>query len=217
MTRIAKPVDEAPTSRRRRPDQRERLLQTAARLFAEKGYHGTGVAELGKAVDLGRGALYHHMGSKEELLVEISVRHVREMVEIGEQILASDASPPDKLRELSRRLMRTIAESLPEVTVFFHEVNALQGEAREEVLTKRDRFEAIWRAVIEEGVEKGYFRSGGGLVTKALLGMHNYSYVWIDPDGRLSPEEIADEFCDLALRGLLTDAALEDFRPAREP
>ena len=201
--------------KRRRKDQRERLLHEAAQLFAEKGYHGTGVAELGRAVELGRGGLYHHMGSKEELLVEISVRHVREMVEVGEKILAGDSTPPEKLRALSRRLMRTISESVPEVTVFFHEINNLTGVAREEVLERRDRFEAIWRAVIDEGVEQGYFRTGGGLVTKGLLGMHNYSYVWIDRDGRLAPEEIADVFCDLVLRGLLTDSALESFTPVR--
>jgi AcrR family transcriptional regulator len=199
----------------RRTEQRERLLRTAAQLFAEKGYHGTGVAELGRAVDLGRGGLYHHMGSKEELLVEISVRHVRDMVAVGEEILASEASPPEKLRALSRRLMRTIAESLPEVTVFFHEVNNLSGDARTEVLAKRERFEAIWREVIDEGIAQGCFRTGGGLVTKGLLGMHNYSYVWIDPAGRLQPEEIADVFCDLVLRGLLTDEALASFTPAR--
>lgn len=199
----------------RRTDQRERLLATAARLFAENGYHGTGVAELGRAVELGRGGLYHHMGSKEDLLVEISVRHVKEMVEVGEQILAGMQTPPEKLRALSRRLMRTIAENLAEVTVFFHEVNNLTGEARAEVIGNRARFEAIWRAVIDEGVEQGHFRTGGRLVTKGLLGMHNYSYVWIDPDGRLQPEEIADVFCDLILRGLLTDSALEAFTPVR--
>lgn len=208
-------TEEQTAKPRPRGNQRERLLRTAAQLFAEKGYHGTGVAELGRAVELGRGGLYHHMGSKEALLVEISVSHVRHMVAVGEEILASDATPPEKLRALSRRLMRTIADSLPEVTVFFHELNTLTGEARTEVLAKRDRFEAIWRAVIDEGVEKGYFRTGGGLVTKGLLGMHNYSYVWIDPDGRLAPEEIADVFCDLVLRGLLTDDALSSFKPVR--
>ena len=83
------------------------------------------------------------------------------------------------------------------------------------MLSKRARFEAIWRSVIDEGVEEGYFRTGGGLVTKGLLGMHNYSYVWIDPEGRLAPEEIADVFCDLVLRGLLTDDALSSFTPVR--
>src|SRR5436309_3637837 len=56
--------------------RREEILQIAARLFAENGYHGTGIAELGEAVGLGKGALYHHIGSKEDLLYEISSRHV---------------------------------------------------------------------------------------------------------------------------------------------
>jgi AcrR family transcriptional regulator len=201
---------ERTANKRPHTEQRERLLREAARLFAESGYHGTGVAELERAVGLGRGALYHHMGSKEELLVDISVRHVREMVEVGEEILASDATPPEKLRQLSRRLMRTIAERRAEVTVFFHEVNALTGDARKEVLGQRDRFEEIWRQVIQQGVDEGYFRTGGGLITKGLLGMHNYSYVWMDPDGQCSPEEIADEFSDLILRGLLTDKLLTE-------
>jgi AcrR family transcriptional regulator len=199
--------DSSDERRRSGGDQRERLVQAATRLFAERGYHGTGVADLGRAVNLGRGALYHHMRSKEDLLVEISIRHVREMVHTGEQILASDLTPPEKLRALSRRLMRTIAENLPEVTVFFHEVGNLTGDARNEVLEKRDRFEAIWREVLDDGLREGYFRSGGGLITKGLLGMHNYSYVWIDPDGALTPEAIADVFCDVVLRGLLTDSA----------
>jgi AcrR family transcriptional regulator len=200
-------------TRRRARDQRERLVEAATRLFAERGYHGTGVADLGRAVGLGRGALYHHMRSKEDLLAEISIRHVREMVAAGEEILASELTPPEKLRALSRRLMRTIAENLDEVTVFFHEVNNLSGAAKDEVIQRRDRFEAIWRTILDEGVEQGCFRAGGGLLTKGLLGMHNYSYVWIDPEGSLTPEEIADIFCDTLLRGLLTDAALASFEP----
>ncbi len=209
--------DEQPAKRRPHSEQRERLVRAAAQLFAENGYHGTGVSELGRAVDLGRGALYHHMGSKEDLLLEISIRHVREMVEFGEAILADDTTPPEKLRALSRRLMRTIADRRAEVTVFFHEVNTLTGPAREEVLVQRQRFESIWRQVIDEGVEQGYFRTGGGLITKGLLGMHNYSYVWMDPNGYRTPEEIADEFSDVILRGLLTDEELSKSLRRHEP
>src|SRR3989442_12542030 len=99
--------------------RREEILQIAARLFAENGYHGTGIAELGEAVGLGKGALYHHIGSKDDLLYEISSRHVIEMVAFGEQLLASDISPLEKFRRLTRRLMRTIADNLPQRTGFF--------------------------------------------------------------------------------------------------
>ncbi|MEN3284549.1 MAG: hypothetical protein V7607_5689 [Solirubrobacteraceae bacterium] len=186
---------------------RERLVKAAARLFAKNGYHATSVAELGAAVKLGRGALYHHMGDKENLLEEISIRHVEQMVQYGESVLDSDLTPPDQIRALSRKLMETIAKDLDEITVFFREVHSLRGKARRHVFDQRERYEAIWRTVLDQGVERGYFRMGGPLVTKALLGMHNYSYVWISKSGELPATDIADLFCDLVLPGLLTDQA----------
>lgn len=205
------------TGNRTSVDQRERVLRVAARLFAKNGYHATGVAELGRAVSLGRGGLYHHIGSKEQLLEEISIRHVRTMVEMGDAVLATDMSPPEKLRQLSRGLMGTISESLPEVTVAIREINSLSGQARKDVLMMRKRFERIWLELLEEGVSEGYFREGGPIVAKGLLGLHNYSYVWINPNGARSPQEIADIFCDLVLRGLLTNEALASFVPSAQP
>ena len=194
----------APTNGRQTATvQRERLLRTAAQLFAQQGYHATGVAELGSALSLGRGALYHHMGSKDALLAEIVARHVHEMVAFGEQVLEQDVPAPEKFRALSRRLMRTIGEDLAEVVVFYRESSHLQGEARAEVLRLRRRYEEIWAEVLEQGVRDGCFRADGPLVIRAILGMHNYSAFWIDPAGPMAPEEIADAFCDLLLRGLM--------------
>lgn len=195
---MTKPITRAP-----RTDQRERVLKTAAKLFAKNGYHGTGVAEIGRAVSLGRGGLYHHMGSKEDLLREICVRHVRVMIAIGEEVLESDATPPEKVRELSRGLMRTIYDHLPEVTVVFRELDSLTGDSRAEVVAMRKRFEEIWVKLLEQGVEEGYFRPVDPVVAKGLIGLHNSSYVWIKSGGRLSPDEIADVYCDMVLPGLV--------------
>lgn len=195
------------TSGRARSSRREEILHVAAQLFAQNGYHGTGIAELGEAVGLGKGALYHHIGSKEDLLYEISSRHVIEMVAFGEQLLASDISPLEKFRRLSRRLMRTIADNLPELTVFFREVGTLRGERGEHLLSLRARFEGIWAEILEQGRASGVFRAADPIVVKGLLGLHNYSYLWLRPDGRLTPEDISDTFCDLVLRGLLTPEA----------
>ena len=192
-----------------RGDRKEEILKIAAELFARNGYHATGIAELGEAVGLGRGALYHHIGSKEELLIEISSRHVIEMVAFGEALLEADVPPIEKFRRLSRRLMRTIADNLPELTTFFSEYRALSGERAEHLLELRRRFESIWMTILQEGVEAGVFRSADVILVKGLLGLHNYSYLWFDPEGRMSPEDVSDAFCDFALRGLLTREAAE--------
>ena len=81
---------------------RERVLWVAAGLFAAQGYHATGMSELGAAAGLGRGALCHHIGSKEQLLYELTARHVERMVDFGQEVLASDLDTTTKLQRLSR-------------------------------------------------------------------------------------------------------------------
>lgn len=193
------------TPRRQSTEVRKReIAHIAARLFASNGYHSTGMSELSKAVGLGKGALYYHIGSKEELLYEISARHVLEMVAFGESLVErDDMSPTDKVRELSRQLMRTISDNLPELTVFFHEFRTLTGERARQLVDLRDRFEDIWARVIKQGVEAGVFRELDPIAIKGLLGLHNYSYIWLAPNGRLSPDEISDVFCELVLNGYL--------------
>ncbi len=63
--------------------QRSRIRGISAGLFAQKGYAAVGIAEIGDAVGLARGALYHHIGSKEELLYNIVVRYIGDLVGVG--------------------------------------------------------------------------------------------------------------------------------------
>jgi AcrR family transcriptional regulator len=189
------------------PHRKEHIRRKAAQLFARNGYHGTGVQQLSEAVGLGRGALYHHIGSKEALVEEIVMPRIWEMIAIGETLQAEDLPPHEKVRRLSRAQMRAIAEHLPEWTVFQRDAATLTGPVRKRIFAARDRFERVWAAIIDEGVEQGVFRSLDPIAIKGILGMHNYGYLWIRRRGRLTPDEIADVFCDLLLEGLLSDAS----------
>lgn len=191
---LPRPVAEAGT--------RERILQVATELFAEHGYHGTGMAQLSDATGLGSGALYYHIVSKEDLLYEISSRHVGAMIEYGEAVLETDLPPAQKLHAISRGLVTTIAERKAEVTVFFREVRSLQGQRYEQLLALRDRYEHIWMSVLKQGVAAGQFRRADRLTVKALLGLHNYSYLWLDQRGEVAPRTVADRFTRLALKGV---------------
>jgi AcrR family transcriptional regulator len=182
-------------------DQKQRIRRSAARLFAEKGYAATGVAELGETVGLGRGALYHHIGSKEDLLYQISMEHVVKLLQTGEEILASDLPAEEKFRMLARSLMSTIADNLPELTVFFADSRDLRGRHRRQVWKKREEFEAVWTAILAQGEQEGAFQHVDALLVKGILGMFNYSHLWLRPRGR-KPEDIADSFSDLVIRGL---------------
>ncbi|MGW4068615.1 TetR/AcrR family transcriptional regulator [Nocardia grenadensis] len=181
---------------------RDRVLRVAAELFAKSGYHGTGMADLGTAAGLGRGALYHYIGSKEAVLYEISSRQLAQMNAIADELALAEPDPERRLRGLARALMRNIAEHRAEWTVFFREYHALTDERRDRVVAERERYESHWRHALDQGVRDGRFRVLPRLLVKGLLGMFNYSYLWLTPSGSESPEKIADEFLDTVITGM---------------
>jgi hypothetical protein len=136
------------------------------------------------------------------------VSSVEKLIEGAEAVLATDAASRDKLRSMSEQLMRNISEDLPEWMVFFHEYNTLTGTKRRDVVERRERYEQLWHRVLAEGQASGEFRPTEPILVKGLLGMHNYAYLWIRQHGTMEPEQIADIFCDVLLRGMLTPEQL---------
>ncbi|GAB5469298.1 MAG: TetR/AcrR family transcriptional regulator [Rhodospirillales bacterium] len=185
--------------------QTGRIREIAAGLFAAKGYNGVGVAEIGAATGLGRGALYHHIGSKEDLLYDIASRYIAELVESGRAIAANYPDPVERIHRLSRHLMRIVGQHLAEMTVCFREVGALTGEHYRTVSKLHSDYQQIWEDAIVAGAASGDFRPVDRIAVKGLLGMFFYSFLWLKPGGDHAPEEIGDIFSDLVIRSLAAD------------
>lgn len=188
----------------------ERIHRVAAELFAKNGYHGTGMAELSDAVGLGRGALYYHIGSKEAVLFGISAGAIDRLILPSDEIVQGPGTAEERLRALARVLMRNIADLRNEWTVFFREHTALTGQAHTDIMEKREHYEGLWAQLLREGRASNEFRGVPPVATKGILGMFNYSYLWMRADGPSSPEQIADIYCDVLLRGLLRTQDRED-------
>lgn len=181
--------------------QRARILKTAAQLFAKRGYHAVGMSELQDAVQLGRGALYHHIRSKEDLLYDISREYIADL-NANAATLRQEMDPRERVKSLGRYLVLKIASHQAELTVCFREVQALTDPRRSEVLEIHSSYERNWRDTMVDGAEQGYFRPYDPIVLKGVLGMYFYSYLWMRPDGALGPGLIAERFNELALRML---------------
>ena len=189
---------------------KKNILRVAAELFARNGYHATGMAELSNAVRLGRGALYYHIGSKEAVLFEISKGQVDRLIDEAQRVVKSAESPPEKVRILARDLMENIASHRSEWTVFFREYSGLTGAYRREIMSARETYEEIWHSVLRDGADKGFFKQFSPVLVKGILGMYNYSYLWINPNGEYPPGEVADQFTEVVLNGLLTGGTASD-------
>lgn len=182
--------------------RRAEILRVAAELFASHGYHATGVKLLSDTVKIGRGGLYYHIGSKERILYEISKSQVDALLAVSAPIAASGIDPLDKLKFLTQELIQSIVANRAEWVVFFREFSALGEEHRRDVLASRDAYEALWASTFAEGYERGQSREVSVTMLKSILGMFNYSYLWLRADGSLSPREIADDMCSIILKGV---------------
>lgn len=186
----------------RRPRRRDQILRTAAQLFAARGFHAVGIAELGDAVALGRGSLYHHIGSKEDLLYDISREYIADLSAHATEVVRRPLPPAERLALLGDYLMLKIASHQAELTVCFREVQSLTGERHREVMALHAAYEGAWKKLLRDGEAAGVFRPYDPIVLKGLLGMYFYSYLWLKPSGRTGPRDVAERFNAMALASL---------------
>jgi AcrR family transcriptional regulator len=189
--------------------RRSELTREAARLFAEKGYHGTSIGDLAKALGVQKGSLYAHIASKQDLLYE-TMRDGADAFHAALDAIPDDLPATEKIRLAFRAHLRVVAEQLDVATVFVQEWRYLEGERREEILDERRRYEERIRALLREGRELGNLRTDLDDATAALLLLSaaNWAYTWLQP-GR-DTDELADRFYALlvdGMRGYSTPAA----------
>jgi AcrR family transcriptional regulator len=181
--------------------RRNELTRQAARLFAEKGYHGTSIGEIAQALGVQKGSLYAHIESKQDLLYETMLEGARAF-HAGLDEIPEDLPVTEKIRLALRSHLRAVADQLEVATVFVQEWRYLEGDRREEILGERRRYEERIRAFFREGRELGELRSDLDDSTAALLVLSaaNWAYTWLQP-GR-DTDAIADRFYALLLDGM---------------
>jgi AcrR family transcriptional regulator len=183
--------------------RRDDIIDTSARVFARQGYHATGIAELCDVNGLGKGAFYHYIESKEELLAAIHDRVMDEVMLGADRVAAAGGTPSAQLTMLGDELLDVIHRYPDHVWVFLHEFPALTAERAEQFRTRRRKYERRLEAVLQAGVDAGEFRPVDVRLTAlAWLGMHNYTYLWLNPGGRLAARDVAKQFSDIFIRGI---------------
>jgi AcrR family transcriptional regulator len=192
-------------SRDRYEERRAQVVDIAAHVFAERGYHATTIDDLVEATGLQRGGLYHYITSKQGLLIAIHERFIEPLLENAREIAQRQEPPEVELRLLARALVQDIASYRDQVTVFLHEWRLIQNEPEwKNIREARKEFEDIVGSCLRTGKQMGTFRDvEEGSTLRAFLGMINYMYQWLNPRGPASPNDLADQFVDIFLHGIL--------------
>jgi AcrR family transcriptional regulator len=187
-----------PALRERYDRRQQKVVVSAAKLFAQRGYDQTSVPDLARELGLATGSLYHYFGSKEQLLIEICDQLMDPLLDRARELAVHDAPPDQRLRELVRLWVAHVVEHRDHMLVFQQQRHAIErGEQWRSVRASRKAFEQLVDNALSD------LRGGAGtpanrrLVLSALLGMVNHTAQWYRPNGKLTAEQIADGYVDL--------------------
>jgi AcrR family transcriptional regulator len=181
----------------------QQIIDAAARIFREKGYDGATLRDIANEAGLLPGSLYYHIRSKEELLRLIVEQPIRDLHAHLEEIVTSEASPAEKLAQALAAQLRAFDLHYPYLFVHIH--NVLRVDTMHPDMQKRaKRYEEFWQQILSQGVQIGEFPPDLDVKVAAfaIIGMCNWMYRWYRRDGRLSIEEIIQQFSRLVLAGL---------------
>lgn len=179
------------------------IVDRAAVLFDERGYHRVSMEDIAAAVGIRKPTLYHYVRSKDQILALIHHEFMSLVISRAEARSEVAMPPAQRLLEFMADILELMHTHRGHVRVFFEHHRELPPEEQSAVRAIRDRYERMVEGAIREGAESGAFRTTAPrLTTLALFGMCNWAYQWYQREGPLRTREIAYTFWDVLLRGL---------------
>jgi len=183
---------------------RDDILDAAAQVISQKGFHGASMSDIADAVNLQKASLYHHVTSKQEILLALLDRALGMLTDHIAGITAQNIPVDQKLRQMIRAYLSALADNADLTAVLLFEHRSLDKKTHARHVPQRDKFEGLWRDILNEGMRTKVFDcKDAGMAVRALMGVMNWTLTWYRPDGGMSIEEIADGYADLLFHGLL--------------
>lgn len=183
---------------------REDVVRAAGRLFADRGYRGTSMRDLGKELGLLGSSLYAHVDSKQDLLVDVVEEGARLFEASAAKALVTEGSAADRLEALIAGHVDVVVDNIEVSRTFLNEARMLDVEHRRRILEARDHYEESFRAVIREGKSDGSFSTDVDPKTASIfiLSILNAIERWYRPDGALDRGSLVSELSRFARRAL---------------
>lgn len=183
-------------------EARRRLFEAAIALFGARGYHAVSVRDLANELGMAPGALYAHVGSKEELLYQLVAAGLEEhRSRVRAAVLDAGPEPADQLRALIRAHVQLHLEFPDLARVISRELRSLTEERYDAAVLVRNDTERTFLDVVERGVRLGSFATAEPrLAMLAIAGMGIRAAEWWTPEDPLPADAVVETFADYAVR-----------------
>jgi AcrR family transcriptional regulator len=182
----------------------ESLLAVSVAVFNDRGYDGTSMEDLSRALGITKSAIYHHIHSKQDLLRMALDRSLNGLFAVVEQTRAIDASPIDALEHLVRGSVAVLIEQLPYVTLLLR----VRGntEVEQAALERRREFDSIVATMVKQAQDDGAVRPelDASVTARLLFGTVNSIVEWYRADREIDGADLAQAIITVSFSGLRT-------------
>lgn len=176
------------------------ILQAAAKVFAEKGYHQATIRDISRTTGISLSGLYYYFDSKQELLYLIQDHGFGTVLRDLNAALDGIEDPIERLRVLIEKHLRFFGENMDQMKVLSHEADSLSGDYRHIVNAKKKRYAQICTAILRE-LHPERDPLDLRVATFSLFGMMNWIYNWYRPGRDVPVGELANQMSRLFLEG----------------
>ncbi|HCK83481.1 MAG TPA: TetR/AcrR family transcriptional regulator [Hyphomonadaceae bacterium] len=184
-------------------ERREAIVAAAAASFAREGFASASVSELAKRCKTSKALIYHYFKSKEDILYEVMVSHVRALDIAARQAASGEARPERKLRELAHAFLALYVGAADRHKVLLNDLGQLPKQRRAEIVAvQRGLIETVRKLLVEIEPSLKRKRAEGFAAAMLFFGMINWTHTWFDPKGPVSAGALAEMAVDLVLEGL---------------
>jgi AcrR family transcriptional regulator len=183
--------------------RREKIVESAAEHFAERGFLGASIADIASACGASKSLIYHYYESKEDILFDVMHSHVKALLDAAEDIAAKPLRATERLREMTRAFMQLYLGAADRQRVLLNELDNLPAERRKIVVDIQHRLIGIVEKTLAE--IRPALTAKNSLRTPAAMlyfGMINWMHTWLDPEGRAKPAQIAELAVAIFLDGV---------------
>jgi AcrR family transcriptional regulator len=182
----------------------QKILKTAAKIFAEKGFHHTSVRDISRATKMSLSGLYYYFTTKEELLYLIQERCFVTLLQHWQQVDGRQIDVRARIRAFAENHLGFFLHNMPEMKVMAHEDESLTGEFNDKILVLKRRYVKVIMDLLSElqGRENGKALDLR-VATFALFGMMNWIYTWYQPKRDLPIPQLIEQMLSIYFFGLL--------------
>lgn len=190
-----------------RPSRFDDIVEAAAILFREKGYHACSLEDIAAAVGIWKGSIYHYINTKEDLLLAVVRVPADRILDSLRETASADLPPSEKIRAIITNHVQVLDEVFVYASVYLQEI---AGRHRDEEWAAMDReYVRTIEQIVSDGIADGSFDPNADprITTFSLVGSLNWLIRWYRPGGEITPAAIANHISALTLTGLIRRSA----------